>query len=251
MALQVRTAHGGAVEELNPGSWRLSLPPGGASQYRLAQLDDFMRLPRRRFAWQAPFELRLQARLSHRDIPGTWGFGFWNDPFRMSFGMRGAAKRLPALPNAAWFFYASAHSYLSLRDDCPAHGLLAAVFQSIRIPSALLAFGLPALPLMALRPAARMLRCMARWLVKDDAGRPEIDVTAWHEYRYQADQAGVRYWIDGAPVFETALFPRGPLGLVIWIDNQFAALPPGGAVRFGALPADELAWLEVSHIRIS
>jgi hypothetical protein len=249
--LQARTIHGGAVEALAPVGWRLRLPPGPAAQYRLAQLDDYMALPRRRFAWQAPFELSLQARLSHQDIPGTWGFGFWNDPFNMSFGLRGAATRLPALPNAAWFFHASAHNYLSLRDDRPGHGLLAAVFQSVRVPSILLVSGLPALPLLALPPAARLLRRMARWLVNDDAGCPAIDVTAWREYRIQADRAGVRFTLDGAPVFETSLVPRGRLGLVVWIDNQFAALPPSGSVRFGALPADQPAWLEVRQMRFS
>ena len=39
---------------------------------------------------------------------GTWGFGFWNDPFTLSLGMGGAARRTPCGPRAAvWFFHAS------------------------------------------------------------------------------------------------------------------------------------------------
>jgi hypothetical protein len=249
MKLQIRSAHGGNVEEIESGHWRLSMPPGPASQYRWAQLDDYMPLSRRQFAWKPPFELRLRARVSHPDIAGTWGFGFWNDPFSASFGIRGAGKRLPALPNAAWYFYASAQNYLSLRNDRPAHGLLSAVFRSARIPAPLLALGLPALPLMALRPTARLLRRAARLLVKDDALRPEIDVTAWHDYQLVVGRQRARFSIDGCPVFEPSFSPHGPLGLVIWIDNQYAALPPDGSIRFGVLATDEPAWLEVDHIQ--
>jgi hypothetical protein len=55
--------------------------------------------------------------------------------------------------------------------------------------------------------------------------------------------------IDGGPVFEAPLSPRSRLGLVIWIDNQYAALPPDGSLRFGALPASEPAWLEVREVQ--
>jgi hypothetical protein len=49
-------------------------------------------------------------------------------------------------------------------------------------------------------------------------------------------------------VFEPSISPHGPLGLVIWIDNQFAAIPPSGKVRFGTLPTPEPAWLEVEGL---
>jgi hypothetical protein len=250
MDLQMRTAHGGAVHEIEPGRWRLSLPPGPASQYRWAQLDDYMPLSRRDFAWRPPVELRLCARVSHSDIPGTWGFGFWNDPFSAGWGIRGAGKRLPALPNAAWFFYASQHNYLSLRNDRPAHGFLAAIFRSMNIPAPLLAFGLPALPFMALRPTARLLRRLARLLVKDDALIPAVDVTAWHDYQLEVGLHRTRFSIDGHSVFEPSISPSGPLGLVIWIDNQYAALPPDGSVHFGTLPAAEETWLEIAAIHV-
>jgi hypothetical protein len=88
------------------GAWRLGIPPGLAGQYRLAQLDDYRRLPRRAFLWHPPLSLSLSARASHASIPGTWGFGLWNDPFGLAF-LQGGGVRTPALPNAAWFFIAS------------------------------------------------------------------------------------------------------------------------------------------------
>jgi len=54
-----------------------------------------------------PCTFSLHARLSGTDLPGTWGFGLWNDPFGLSLGFGGQAARLPALPQAAWFMHAS------------------------------------------------------------------------------------------------------------------------------------------------
>jgi hypothetical protein len=52
------------------------------------------------------------------------------------------------------------------------------------------------------------------------------------------------------PVFESQVSPRPPLGLVIWIDNQFAAFTPEGKIGFGVLKNPELAWLEVKEIEL-
>ncbi len=73
-----------ARAEHNPeASWRLSIPAGPAGHYRLAQIDDYSELRRRSFPWNAPYQLSLRARASAAVIPGTWGFGLWNDPFGM------------------------------------------------------------------------------------------------------------------------------------------------------------------------
>ena len=39
--------------------------------------------------------------------------------------------------------------------------------------------------------------------------------------------------------------PHGRLSLVIWIDNQYAALPPVGRLRYGTLPNPAPAWMEI------
>jgi hypothetical protein len=54
-----------------------------------------------------------------------------------------------------------------------------------------------------------------------------------------------QFAVDGRSVFQTALAPRGRLGLVIWIDNQFAAFGPDGKLRAGVLAQPEPAWLEI------
>ncbi len=249
--LEIRTVNGGTVEAVEPGTWRLSMPPGPGGQYRWAQLEDYFGIPRSRFPWKPPFRLSLEARVSGRGIPGTWGFGFWNDPISVSWGVKGAERRMPDLPQAAWYFHASPPNYLSLRDDQPARGFMTASFSSARIPPLLLLLGVPALPLLVFPPAARWLRRIARSFVKDDARLLEVDPTEWHTYQLEYIGLWVSFQVDGKQQFRTKIAPGGRLGLVMWIDNQFAALPPEGRLHYGMLETKETHWMELRHIRVS
>jgi hypothetical protein len=243
--LKARTTPGASVEELAGGGWRLSIPPGDHSQYRLAQLDDYWQLSRRDLPWQAPFLFEFRVRFSAQQYAGTWGFGMWNDPFSFSMGQGGAARRFPALPKAAWYFHASEHNYLSLGDSLPANGFLAGVFSSMRIPGWLFIPAVPLLPLLGWRPSARLLRRMGRTFVTEAAARLEVDVTEWHTYRMEWETGSVDFRVDGVPVFHSKISPRGRLGMVIWIDNQYAAFPPDGKLAWGLLANDEPVWMEV------
>jgi hypothetical protein len=242
--LQPRTTHNEKVIRI-PNGWRLEIADGGPSAYRLAQLDDYAALARSRFKWREPTTLNLRCRVSEPNLPGTWGFGFWNDPFTVSFGLQGMARRLPVLPNTCWFFHASAENHLSFTNGLPASGFLAQTFSSPRIPSALLAPGIFGIPLLAARRLSNWLRAnMAAKLIREDAKRISVDVTEWHEYQLEWRSTGVEFAVDGKTVFITATRPKGPLGLVIWIDNQYAAWRPDGSLGMGAL-ANPPAWMEV------
>ncbi len=230
--------------------WCLEIPAGPGGHYRLAQVDDYSRLPRRAFPWRPPLTLSLRARASAADLPGTWGFGLWNDPFSLSLGLGGASQRFPALPNAAWFFFASPPNYLSFRDDLPAQGFLAATFRSPALPAPLLALGSPLLTLAVLPPTARLLRLLLRQVIRQDAARLTIDVTAWHTYTLDWRADRVCLSVDGTAALDTQVAPRGPLSLVLWIDNQYAALPPRGRLRYGSLPNPEPAWIEIADLDI-
>jgi hypothetical protein len=105
---------------------------------------------------------RLYRRASQALSLGLWGMELWNDPFGMAILSGAEELRLPALPNAAWFFFASPPNYLSLRDDLPAQGGLAATFSAPNLPPPLLLPAGLALPLLALRPTTRWLRRLAR-----------------------------------------------------------------------------------------
>ena len=229
------------------GGWRLAIPDGLRGRYRLAQLDDYMHLPRRAFGWQPPVTLHLRARASAFSFPGTWGFGLWNDPFGFAIGFGGTGRRLPALPNAAWFFHASAENYLSLLNNTPANGFFAGTFRSPRWPSPLLAPALLTLPLLALRPTSRLLRRLASRLVRQEGSAVSVDVTQWHEYSIHWKADFVIFLVDGAEILRTPLAPGGPLGLVLWIDNQYAAWRPDGRLGYGTVE-NPAAWLEIENI---
>ena len=117
-------------------------------------------------------------------------------------------------------------------------------FSAPRVPSALTIFGLPGVPLLALPAFARLARGLLARMVKEDAARLELDVTGWHAYRMEWQEKSCRFEVDGRMVFETAVSPNGPLGLVIWVDNQYAAFPPDGRLRSGTLAGPD-AWMEV------
>ena len=248
--MQILNTRGSQVEELSEGYWRLTIPAGPAGEYRLAQLDDYRGLARSQFRWEAPMSLQLRARVSHQDLPGTWGFGLWNDPFAMGTGLRGTGRRLPALPHAAWFFHASPPNYLTLRDDRPGQGLLAATFCSRSIPTPLLAIGTPILPLLLVPWGRRVWRRLLRRVVQDDGVAMDVDSTQWHTYEIEWWNDHVCFELDGHLRFETPVVPQAPLGLVIWIDNQFAAFPPEGRPRFGTLGFTDPAWIEVNQLQL-
>ena len=236
---------GANVQPLSTSGWHLEIPAGSTAQYRCMQLDDYTGLARGRFRQQAPFSLELRARVSAPALAGTWGFGLWNDPFSAGVLIHGSVARLPALPNAAWFFYASPPNYLALSDQHPADGFLAGVFRSPLIPMPLLLPAAPVAILLAWPAAARLLRRLAARVVRDDAARLALDVTEWHDYRLEWRPEGVTFHVQEREVFRTTLSPRGRLGLVIWIDNQYAAFGPDGRLRAGMLAQPEPAWLEV------
>jgi hypothetical protein len=231
--------------------WKFKLVEGGPSGYRYAQLDDYSALARRRFIWRERATLSLRCRLSDSALPGTWGFGFWNDPFSFALGLEGMGQRLPVLPNCAWFFYSSPENHLSFAGHKPGNGFLAQTFSAPRFPSLLLAPGLFGTPLLLVKPISRLLRAnLAAKLISEAAKRLEVDATQWHLYQLQWGKGRVEFAVDGEAVFITETSPKGPLGLVIWIDNQFAAWKPDGSLGLGTLP-NPPAWMEIERLDIS
>jgi len=237
--LNARVTPNAAVEPTSAG-WKLSVGGGISAAYCNAQLDDYARLPRRRFP-HSEFSFRLRARVSARDLPGTWGFGLWNDPFGLSLGGGGEPFRLPALPNAAWFFYASKENYLSFQNDKPARGFLAQSFCAPKFHPLLAAAAL-ALPF-----SGRAARTLLGRVIAEDGAAADVDVTAWHSYQIDWRRRGVSFLVDGVSVLETSVNPRPPLGVVLWMDNQFAAFTPQGKLSAGILPHGA-AWLQVEDL---
>ncbi len=248
--LQVSKTPGATANRLEVDGWHLEIPAGSRRRYRLAQLDDHGSGQRKQFPWQPPLSFSLEGRVSAGFVPGTWGFGFWNDPFSLLMSFNKPVQRLPTLPEAAWFFYASPQSYLSFRDDLPANSLLAATFSSRHMPAALLALASPIMALSFIRGTAQWVRRLLRQYIKQDAAQVRVDPADWHAYRIEWLANGARFHVDGRLVFQTGIVPRPPLSLVIWIDDQYAAFPPHGRLKFGYQPNPAPAWLEIKDISV-
>ena len=266
-----RATRGASVTSTENG-WRLGIHKGDSLHYRDAQLDDYSQLPRHKFPHRT-LSLSLRAKASSSSVAGTWGFGLWNDPFGLSLGFGGSPFRLPALPNAVWFFYGSQENYLSFGLDTggknirptrpPANGFMAQTFRSPKFHLLLFLAGL-VLPFS--RKTTRKL--LSKVIQEDGVSlwsptaccrdvqelapalqSQNVDVTQWHAYRLEWSAKRVLFYVDDAPVFESPVSPNPPLGIIIWIDNQYAAFTPEGKIAFGVLEGEE-EWIEFENIVI-
>lgn len=236
---------GGGVVRTEDGL-RFVNPPGAGRRYCNAQLDDYQGLARRDFLWQPPLRLRVTARFSHAggQLQGTAGFGFWNDPFWMT------GRRAPALPAACWFFYASPPSDMALAQGVPGAGWKAATLDARTLGAAL---RLPALTLAA--PLMRSRRLYARLWPRFQsalhiAEAPiAVAMTAWHDYTLVLGSALAEFMVDGRTVL-AAQAPAGPLGLVVWLDNQWLVARPDGRLRGGVLARATMQWMEIGKLAL-
>jgi hypothetical protein len=262
-----RTCPGGGTLALAGSALRLALPGAASGRYSDAQIDDYDHLPPARFPWRPPLRMEVRARASHvapsapptratrapllseasgepqAFLRGTFGFGFWNYPFSLS----GHVLRLP---DAVWFFGASLPSNMALVPGVPGWGWKAQVVHSYRWQA--LAFGLPTLPAVAWARLSGREALAARWIrrVSGAAEQPlEADLRAWHTYTIDWLPEVARFAVDGTEMLAVPDPPRGPLGFVAWIDNQYAVATPRGAFGFGTL-ASGPEWLELDTLKI-
>ena len=241
---------GGRASSASEGHYLLTLPPVHRG-YADAQIDDTHSLPRRSFRWSPPVHLSLRARTSSPSPLGTLGFGFWNDPFAVSLGQGGAARRLPAGPCAIWFFYGSPPNELALAPGAPARGWKAACLASPQIPSLLLAPAAAAAALLAQVPVLRgpVLRAALSSVAASEAA-VGAGMQEWHQYAIDWLPAEAIFLVDDKVVLRAPAPPRVPLGFVAWIDNQFAVVSPRAGFRFGVIPTDREQWLEMEGLSL-
>lgn len=236
----------GGGEVSDEATLRLALP-AGASSYADAQIDDYggPRPPGApRFRHWPGLALSLRARLSPEALRGTAGFGFWNAPYG------DVTMRRPALPAAAWFFFASPPNDLPFAPP-PGHGAFAATLDAAAPRAlALIPLAPAALLLHQFAPLGRRLWPAIRRRLGISAAPLAVAPGEWHDYRLEWRRDGCRFLVDGAAVLSTDHSPRGPLGFVCWIDNQYLVLTPRGRLRAGILPLDNEQWLEVDNLVI-
>lgn len=238
-----------------------------ADRYTNAQIDDYQGRPRRAFLWRPPLTLTVRARFSHPGfapptdqdwaaarpgtcpgefLGGTAGFGFWNDPFLMT-----GARRL-TLPRAIWFFYASPPSNMKLDLRTPGCGWKAATIDALGPTFLLLTPTAPlAVLLMRVPSLYRVLWPMAQRAMRVSEALVGVPMTAWHTYTIAWGCERARFSVDGEVILECPTSPRGPLGLVIWKDNQYMVVTPQGRFRHGYLQMPGQQWLEIEKITLT
>jgi len=236
----IRTGGGELI--LHDGGLRLQITGASATRYADAQIDDYTGRARRAYPWRPPLRLTVQARFSG-PIEGTAGFGFWNNPFSPLGGW-------PALPAAIWFFFASPPSDLPLAMSSRGAGWKAACLDATRrqaLPWVALA---GPVVLLGQLPALqrRIWPSVERALAIDEAILAGPD-TGWHTYTLDWYPDAARFTVDGVTVLTTSQAPRGPLGFVAWVDNQWMVASPRGRLGWGLLPARP-AWLDLALVRI-
>ena len=236
------TQVGGGRLIVREAGLRLALVGARAGGYADAQIDDYAGLARARFPWRPPLRLSLRARASGA-LLGTAGFGFWNNPWAPLGGA-------PALPAAIWFFHASPPADMPLALGVPGHGWKAASIDATT-PAAL-AWAPLALP-VTLANQLPGLRERIWPHVQRGLRIAEAPVApagpAWRSYALEWRADGARFAIDGQTVLETGRAPRGPLGLVAWLDNQWLVATPQGRFGWGLLDAAP-QWLDLAALTI-
>lgn len=249
------SAHLAGAGRLEAGEGSLKLVTAGAAseRYTNAQIDDYQGLPRSRFAWAPPLRLTVRARFSHaaEQLRGTAGFGFWNDPWLMT------EKRLPALPRAVWFFYASATSDMKLDKDTPGAGWKAACMDTQHAGGLLWAPLAPLLiPLMNIDSVyCALWPHIQRGLRIREATIP-VDMARWHTYELHWGRENSQFSVlqrdsKRQQVVLHAPSPGGPLGFVMWQDNQYLVLTPWGRIRWGLLDVAAHQWMEIDYLEIT
>jgi hypothetical protein len=218
-----------------------------SGEYTNAQIDDYQGLSRGQFPWRPPLDLTVRAYFSHAqgELRGTAGFGFWNDPFLMT------ESRVPTLPRAVWFFYASPPSDMKLDLGTPGRGWKATTIDALRpvsLPLALLAP--PAVLLMNVPSLYRALWPTIQRALNVRETPLSVTMSDWHTYTLAWRAERTTFSVDGEVVLDGAPSPRGPLGFVMWLDNQYMILKPWGRFGWGLLDAPGRQWLAVDHLAI-
>ncbi len=216
-------------------------------KYSDAQFDDYGGLKRKDYLWRPGTHLALQARFSHHqeELKGTAGFGFWNAPFG------DPSVRWLALPQAVWYFFGSKPGNLPLAESGPGRGWFVSTVDATR-PAALVT--LAASPAILLLNQITAIRSRVWPFIRQQMGMSyhqlDIDLREQHYYELHWLHEECRFSVDEELVYRTDHSPRGPLGFVSWMDNQYLVVTPRGRFKWGTIRICQEQWMEIENLKI-
>jgi hypothetical protein len=133
----------------------------------------------------------------------------------------------------------------------PGRGWKAATIDALRWPFFLLLPTAPlAIPLMNVRALYRRLWPVAQRAIGVRETLVEAEMMDRHRYVIEWDVGQARFYVDEALVLDSDTSPRGPLGFVMWLDNQYAIVTPWGRFGYGLLDAPGRQWMAVDALTI-
>lgn len=225
-------------------AFELRLPQTDGVSYHDAQITDYA--GKTDFFWRPPVRLSIRAWVERpAPLVGTAGFGFWNHPFVP--GERGLR-----LPQAVWFFFSAPPSNMALADGVSGPGWKAATIDATRWQFLMLA---PTAPIGVL-----LMRIPALYRRLWPVGQRAIGVSEKlldsnllltpHTYEIDWQPNEITFSVDGVVVHQTPSTPRGPLGFIAWIDNQYAIVTPQGQLGFGVVEVGQAQSLMVQEVKV-
>jgi hypothetical protein len=141
---------------------------------------------------------------------------------------------------------------MALVPGVPGRGWKAASLKTRRWPGLMFApAALGAVLLMQVPGLGRPVMNLARrFMTAYEAPLSDVALDAWHDYEIEWRAAEARFRVDGVERLRSPAPPAGPLGFVLWLDNQYAIASESGQFGFGVRPLPEEQWLEVDNLRI-
>jgi hypothetical protein len=91
---------------------------------------------------------------------------------------------------------------------------------------------------------------VAQRVLKVDEMMLPQPMEGWHAYELEWLEDGACFVVDGKVLLQTRFAPRGPLGFVAWMDNQYMITIPQGRFGHGALTTGK-QWMEVRSLEVS
>jgi hypothetical protein len=234
-------SEGASLVEFEDG-WDFILAESG-EKYANAQLDDYRDIKRKYFLNTDNLSLEADICWGDQDLVGTSGMGFWNDPFLMT------GWRWPSLPVVAWFMMTGRDSNMKVGNE-NGSGLKAQVISAwswsffLRLP--LLLLGLVLGRFLGrnffLDNFSRGIGLSEKTLSQGQSG--------WRNFRIDWTESGVEFFVDQKSVLRHSRPLTGPLGLVIWQDNQWLKFDPRQGVRWGTSKLDGSQTMKIRNIRL-